>query len=141
MTGKRRPLPLPMGCTNSNGCLQGTPATFQRMVDKLLDGLGEISSAYIDDVIIFSRSWPDHLVHLDTVFQRIQQAGLTGKCQFAMQECVYLGHSVGCVKVRPEEMKVKSIREFPVPTTKTQIWSFLGLTGYYRKSLYPSTHP
>ena len=55
--------------------LQGAPATFQRMVDKLLNGLGDFSDAYLDDVIIFSQSWDDHVKHLQVVLHRIQQAG------------------------------------------------------------------
>ena len=89
--------------------LQGAPATFQRMVDKLLDGLGHYASAYIDDVIIFSSDWVDHLAHLEEVLRRIQVTGLTvkkRKCQFGMVECLYLGHSVGRGKVRPEDVKV-----------------------------------
>ena len=115
--------------------LQGAPATFQRMVDKLLDGL-EYASAYLDDIIIFSSNWEDHLLHLEAVLQRLKQAGLTvkrKKCQFGMPECVYLGHSVGSGQVRPEEVKVKAIREFAVPETKRQVRSFLGIAGYYRK--------
>ena len=116
--------------------LQGAPATFQRMIDELLDGLGQSASAYIDDVIVFSSSWSEHLTHLEEVLRRIQFAGLTvkeRKCQFAMQECEYLGHSVGSGKVCPVELKVQAIRSFEVPKTKTQVRSFLGLTGYYRK--------
>ena len=45
--------------------LQGAPATFQRMVDKLLNGLNEFAGAYIDDVIVFSKTWSDHLHHLE----------------------------------------------------------------------------
>ena len=56
--------------------LQGAPATFQRMVDRLLDGF---ASAYIDDVIIFRTNWSDHLTHLESVLLRIQKAGLAVK--------------------------------------------------------------
>ena len=63
------------------------------MVDKLLQGLEGLNSAYMDDVIVFSTSWGDHLHHLSSVLGRIQEAGLTirkRKCQFAMAECGYL---------------------------------------------------
>ena len=116
--------------------LQGAPATFQRMVDRLLDGLGHFASAYIDDVIVFSSSWSAHLAHLEEVLSRIQLASLTvkeRKCQFALRECMYLGHLVGSGRVRPEDLKVQAIQEFEVPKTKTQVRSFLWLTGYYRK--------
>ena len=75
--------------------------------------------------IIFSTSWSDHQTHLESVLQRIQKAGLTikkRKCQFAMAECVYLGHRVGNGKVAPEALKVEVIRQFPTPHTKKQVW-------------------
>lgn len=56
--------------------LRNAPATFSRLVSKLLTGLEEFSAAYLDDIIIFSDSWDDHLKHLRAVFQRIQNAGL-----------------------------------------------------------------
>ena len=116
--------------------LQGAPATFQRMMDKLLDGLGDFAKAYIDDLIIFSTSWEDHLKHLRTVLQRLEEAGLTVKpmkCQFAMAECTYLGHVVGGGKVQMELSKIRAIQNFEIPKTKKEVRSFLGLTGYYRK--------
>ena len=116
--------------------LRGAPAMFQRMVDRLLDGLNDFSSAYIDDIIIFSGTWEDHLQHLRQVLRRIQEAGLTlrrKKCQFGMSDCVYLGHLIGSGRVRPEELKVSAVREFSQPRTKKDVRSFLGLTGYYRR--------
>ena len=115
--------------------LQGAPATFQRMVDRLLDGM-DFASAYIDDIIIFSNTWEDHLGHIRQVLNRIKEAGLTlrkKKCQFGMSDCVYLGHRIGSGKVQPEQAKVISIRQYTQPTSKKQLRSFLGLTGYYRK--------
>lgn len=119
--------------------LQGAPATFQRMVDKLLDGLSDFASAYIDDIIIFSRTWNEHLTHLGSVLQRIQAAGLTvkrKKCQFGMAECVYLGHTVGSGRVQPEDVKVKAIQNFEVPRTKKQVRSFLGITAWVLPQVY-----
>lgn len=116
--------------------LQGAPATFQRMVDKILNGLNDFAGAYIDDVIVFSRSWSEHLQHLETVLRKIQQAGLTikrKKCQFGMAECGYLGHVIGSGKVCPEVAKIQAVKNFEQPTSKTRVRSFLGLTGYYRK--------
>lgn len=49
--------------------LHGAPLTFQRLMDTVLDGLGEFAAAYLDDVVIFSTSWENHLQHLQTVFQ------------------------------------------------------------------------
>ena len=89
--------------------LQGAPVTFQPMMDRLLDGLGDFAKDYIDDLIIFSTSWEDHLKHLRTVLQHLQVAGLTAKptkYQFALAECTYLGHVVGGGKVQMEPLKI-----------------------------------
>ena len=103
---------------------QGAPATFQRLMDHVLRGLENSTAAYLDDVVIFSGNWNDHLCHLSSVLQALREAGLTmkaKKCQFAMTQCCYLGHIVGSGAVRPEPSKIEAVKEF------------LGLTGYYRR--------
>ena len=116
--------------------LQGAPATFQRMMDRLLMGLEGYTAAYLDDLVIFSQSWTDHLEHLQSILLRLREAGLTvkpKKCQFGMKECVYLGHVVGNGTVKPEHGKLEAVQDFPTPETKSQVRAFLGLTGYYRR--------
>ena len=113
--------------------LQGAPATFQRMIDIVLD---DFAAAYLDDVIIHSQTWDDHIEHISTVFKRLADARLTvkpTKCQFAMSTCTYLGHVVGNGEVRPGSLKVEAVQHFPVPKSKRQVRAFLGLTGYYRR--------
>ena len=116
--------------------LQGAPATFQCMMDLILNGVGDFSAAYLDDVVIHSKTWTEHIHHVSLVLQRLRDAGLTlkpKKCQFAMSKCAYLGHVVGNGEIRPEKAKIQAVEEFPVPKTKSQVRAFLGLTGYYRK--------
>ena len=116
--------------------LQGAPATFQRMMNQLLRGMGDYAAAYLDDLIVFTTSWEGHLQHLRSVLWRLQEAGLTAKpsqCQFAMQQCVYLGHTMGGGQVRPETSKIAAVSEWKVAQTKKLFRAFLGLTGYYRK--------
>ncbi|KAL5497626.1 hypothetical protein EMCRGX_G014134 [Ephydatia muelleri] len=116
--------------------LQGAPATFQRLMDGVIRGLEGRCAAYLDDLIIFSHSWAEHLVHIREVLSRLQGAGLTAKpskCHFGMLECTYLGHVVGKGVVQPEPSKVQAVMNFPIPSTKTQVRGFLGLTGYYRR--------
>ena len=116
--------------------LQGAPATFQRMMDVILQETHDFAAAYLDDVVIHSRTWEDHLRHVSDILQRLQDAGLTvkpRKCQFAMSRCAYLGHIVEGCEVRPEDVKVQAVRDFPIPTSKKQVRAFLGLTGYYRR--------
>ena len=115
--------------------LQGAPATFQHMMDRLIQGFEGFASAYLDDLVIFSDSWEDHLQHLRQVLQHLNKAGLTAKlkkCQFAMKQCSYLGHIVGNGVDRPELDKVEAVRSFAIPQTKTNVRAFLGLTGYNR---------
>ena len=116
--------------------LRGAPATFQRLMDAVTQGLGECCSAYLDDLIIFSSSWEDHIDDVRKVMAKLQEAGLTakpGKCVFGAAKCKYLGHIVGNGAVEPEPSKVKAVVEFPLPNTKTEMRAFLGLTGYYRR--------
>ena len=121
--------------------LQGAPATFQRMMDQLLRGMESFVRVYLDDLVIHSTNWEDHLHHIRAVFNRLREAGLTAKprkCQFAMSKCSYLGLVVGNGVVgngviEPEKSKVKAITAFPIPVTKKQARAFLGITGYYRK--------
>ena len=116
--------------------LQGAPATFQRMMDRLLNGLGDYANAYLDDLVIYSETWEEHLQHLYAVFTRLRSAGLTAKpkkCQLGMMQCVYLGHVVGGGKVQPELSKIEAMKQFQRPTTKKEVRTFLGMTGYYRR--------
>ncbi|CAM4533278.1 unnamed protein product, partial [Lepidochelys kempii] len=116
--------------------LRNAPATFQRLVDGLLTGLGEYAVAYLDDVAIFSDSWADHLEHLQKVLERIREAGLTvkaKKCQIGLNRVTYLGHQVGQGTISPIQAKVDAIQKWPVPKSKKQVQSFLGLAGYYRR--------
>ena len=81
-------------------------------MDQLLVGVEEFTAAYLDDLIIFSESWEDHLSHVEGVLERVRAAGLTvrpKKCQFGMTQCVYLGHIVGNGLVEPEASKVETV--------------------------------
>ena len=116
--------------------LQGAPATFQRMIDQLLRGLEGYATAYLDGLVIYSDSWEEHLLHIKNVFDRLREAGLTAKpkkCQFAMKQCIYLGHVVGNGAIRPEQSKIEAVMSFPVPQTKKEVRAFLRVTGYYHK--------
>ena len=78
--------------------LCGAPASFQRMMDEVIHGMSQFTSAYLDDLIVFSATWEDHLSHLRAVLVRLREVGLTtkpSKCQLAMAQCTYLGHIVG----------------------------------------------
>ena len=116
--------------------LQGAPATFQRLIDRVLKGMESYAAAYLDDLVIHSRTWAKHLAQVRSVLQRLREAGLTAKpskCQFGMAQCVYLGHIVGNGMVQPERGKLQGVEAFSNAKTKKEVRFFLGLTGYYRK--------
>ena len=73
----------------------GAPSTFQQMMDLLTKDTNDFAAAYLDDLIIFSDTWEQHLQHLILILQQLRKANLTvipQKCQLGMAECVYLGH-------------------------------------------------
>jgi len=116
--------------------LRNAPASFSRLVSKLLIGLDTFCAAYLDVIIIFSDTWGEHLSHLRTVQSRIRAANLTlypTKCCFAVAEVDCLGHHVGLGRVQPRAKKVQAVLDFPTPTNRRQLQQFLGLAGYYRK--------
>ena len=119
---------MPFGMKNS-------PATFQRLVNNIICGLDGCDT-YIDDVIIYSDSWSDHLRRIRKFFDRLSKAKLTvnlAKTEFCHATVTFLGHLVGQGQVKPLEAKVNAISEFPVPKCKRQLMRFLGMAGYYRK--------
>ena len=127
--GKYQFVTMPFG-------LVSAPATFQRLMDHVLQGLHSFSTAYLDDILIRSDTWEEHVQHLSEVFGRLREAGLhikEKKCNFAVNSCNYLGHGVGGGEVRPMHCKVKAVKEYERPKTKKQVCAFLGLCGYYRR--------
>ncbi|GFW84672.1 retrovirus-related Pol polyprotein from transposon 297 [Trichonephila clavipes] len=88
----------------------------------------------VNDIAIFSQGWKDHVKHIDIVLGRLRKAGLKvkpSKCKFAQEEVLFLGHRIGSGSRSPSDLKIKAIADFPRPTAKTQVRSFLGLVGYY----------
>ena len=116
--------------------LRNAPETFSRLVTRLLLELEYCCVAYLDDILIFSETWFDHVKHLRLVFQRIRESKLTlklSKCEFAAAELDYLGHHVGLGKLLPREQKVLALIDFPRPTNRKSVQRFLGLAGYFRR--------
>ncbi len=114
--------------------LRNAPATFQRLMNKVLAGVSHCK-AYLDDIVVYSNSWNEHLSTLTTVFDRLLEASLTLnliKCEFGKATVTYLGKQVGQGQVRPVDLKVQAITNFAVPLTKRELRRFLGMSGYYR---------
>ncbi|KAG5276768.1 hypothetical protein AALO_G00109520 [Alosa alosa] len=112
--------------------LQGAPATFQRLMDIVLSGTELFAAAYLDDIVVYSATWGEHLQHLEEVLNKIKQAGLTihpRKCAIAQEEVRYLGHVLGRGVIRPPQDKVEAVQNCQRPRTKKAVRSFLGLDG------------
>ena len=114
--------------------LKNAPATFQRLVNSIFADVSNCT-AYLDDVVVWSMDWNNHLETLRAVFKRLEEANLTlnlAKCEFAQATITYLGKQVGRGQVRPLEEKIKAIVRFPSPKTRRELRRFLGMVGYYR---------
>ena len=120
---------VPFGLCNA-------PATFSRLMDHVLSGLHlETCLFYLDDIIVFSSTWEEHLARLRQVFERLRHAKLklgAEKCTFAAKEVSYLGHRVTEEGLLPDPVLLAAIREIPPPKIAIEFRSFLGLDGYYR---------
>ncbi len=121
---------LPFGLCNG-------PATYSRLVTMVLNGVpGEVALPYLDDAVIHSKDLPGHFRNLTQVLERYRTAGLKlqpEKCHLFRPEVEYLGHLVGQEGVRPLPDYIKAVKEWPMPTNKTQVRTFLGKVGYYRR--------
>ena len=121
---------MPFGLTNA-------PATFQRLMSMVLRGLQwEICLVYLDDIIIFSTTFSEHLQRLDTVFSRLADAGLTvkpSKCHLLCKSVEYLGHVISPAGVATDPAKTATVASWPTPSSPAHVRSFLGLASYYRR--------
>ena len=116
--------------------LHGAPATFQRLMDQVLLDFPGFTAAYLDDVVLYSTSWEEHMEHLRMVLERLHSVGLTvnpNKCAFAKAETEYLGHVIGKGVVRPQVSKIHAIESCPLPQTRKQLRSFLGMADFYHR--------
>ena len=117
--------------------LKSAPSTFQRLMNSVFMGLiGTRCFVYLDDVIIFGETLLEHNTRLREVFDKLRQFNLKiepDKCEFLKTELKYLGHVVTGEGVKPDPEKVKAVIDFPTPQNTTDVKSFLGLAGYYRK--------
>ena len=116
--------------------LHNAPATFQRTMNHVLRDCRGFSGAYIDDIVVFSKSWEEHIQHLREVFIQLEKAGFTvkvKKCRFENDTAHYLGHVIGAGGIHPDPEKVEAVRNYPEPKTKRNVRAYLSLVGYYRR--------
>ena len=123
-------LVLPFGLTNA-------PAAFMDLMNRLFKPyLDRFVIIFIDDILIYSKSRAEHEQHLRIILQTLREHQLyakLSKCNFWLQEVEFLGHTICKEGIKVDPKKVEAVAQWLRLTNVTEIRSFLGLAGYYRK--------
>ncbi|XP_059360625.1 uncharacterized protein LOC132098573 [Carassius carassius] len=121
---------MPFGLCNA-------PSTFQRLMERLFgDQRHQSVMLYLDDIIVFSSSVQQHLQRLRMVLDRLRAEGLKvklEKCAFFREKVRYLGHVISAQGVATDPSKVEAVAQWPCPSTVSELRTFLGFVGYYRR--------
>ncbi|PIK41134.1 hypothetical protein BSL78_22016 [Apostichopus japonicus] len=117
--------------------ISSAPGIFQRAIEGILQGIPNVV-VYLDDILITGATEEEHLMILDKVLSKLENAGLRlrkEKCSFMTPSVHYLGHVIDEKGLHPMPEKVKAIKEAPAPRNVTELKSYLGLLTYYGKFL------
>jgi hypothetical protein len=117
--------------------LRNAAQTFQRFMDKVLREL-DFCFAYLNDILVFSRSREEHKQHLQTLFSCLQKYEILvnpAKCVFSAPEVTFLGYKVSAKGSQPLKKRVTDLQNCPAPQTASQLRRFLGMLNFYRQFL------
>lgn len=130
-------LVMPLGLSNA-------PEVFQALVnDVLWDFLYRFVFVYLDDILIFSHTPEDHILHVHRVLQRLLENRLfvkVEKCDFNNPSVSFLGYIIESRQVRTDPEKIRAVEEWPVPDNIKQRQRFLGFANLYRHFIRDSSH-
>ena len=117
--------------------LSSAPASYQRLMSILLSGLQwRTCLIYLDDVLVISKTFDEHILRLREIFDRLRSANLKlnpDKCHFCKPSVLYLGHVVTPEGIKPDPQKLVAIKDYPRPSSVTDVRAFIGLASYYRR--------
>ncbi|XP_010276476.1 PREDICTED: uncharacterized protein LOC104611204 [Nelumbo nucifera] len=123
-------LVMPFGLANA-------PETFQSLMNDLFRPyLRKFILVFFDDILVYSKSWEDHISHLRIVLKILSSNQLfakMSKCRFGVSQVEYLGHIISEQGMSVDPTKIQVVIEWPTPTSAKGVRGFLGLAGYYRK--------
>jgi hypothetical protein len=123
-------LVMPFGLTNA-------PSTFMRLMNHVLRAfIGKFVVVYFDDILIYSKTLEEHVAHIQQVLDVLRKEKLFAnleKCTFCTDQVVFLGFVVSGSGIQVDESKVKAIKDWPTPENVSQVRSFHGLAGFYRR--------
>lgn len=127
--GLFQPTVLPFG-------VQGGVAHFSRVMSSLFSALQwKVLLIYLDDLLVFSKTFEDHLSRLGMVFDILRKSNLKlkpSKCKLLRKKLKFLGHEISAAGISPNLDKVRAVLNYPVPVDVEKLRGFLGLSGYYR---------
>ena len=117
--------------------LVSAPATFQRLMQATVAYFAfQFLLVYLDDLLVYSTTFDQHLEHLERLLQRVRETGLKlkpSKCQFLRCQVMYLRHTISADGVSCKAGKTDAVQNWPTPKTTTEVRSFLGFASYYRR--------
>ena len=116
--------------------LSSSPSVFQNLINAVLGDVRKFALAFIDDIIVFSDTFEEHLEHLNIVFEKLRQANLRlkiSKCEFLKKKLQYLGHVISDQGISVDPHKVDVITKMQPPRTIREVRGFIGMSSYYRK--------
>ena len=120
---------MPFGLVNA-------PATFQRIMSNLFrEEIFKFMVCYLDDVVVYSKTYEEHVEHVEIILKRLEKVGLrlnSSKCKLFMREITFLVMNISENGIRTNQEKTRAISEWPRPRNLKELRSFLGVGSYYR---------